>query len=92
MSNEKKTGTTVVIDQNWELEITSTVTLIEIVKNTGKDAKNEFVRHTRGYYSHVDEALKSYLRKAIKPSSDVSEIVAIIESNVKNLKVKGLVK
>ena len=92
MSDENKKSTTVKIADNWEMEISGTVTLIEITKNESKKAKNEFIRNVRGYYGHVDEALKSYLRKAIKPNAAVSEIVDIIESNVANLKARGVIK
>jgi len=80
------------IDDQWDLEIGTNVTLIEITPNTAKKAKSEFTRSSRGYHAHVDEALKSYLRKAIKPNKEVSEIIDIIESNVANLKAKGIIK
>tara|TARA_R110002020_G_scaffold148592_1_gene324478 strand:+ start:255 stop:512 length:258 start_codon:yes stop_codon:yes gene_type:complete len=80
------------IDESWEMEVSNNVTLIEITKNESKKAKNEFVRSVRGYHGHIDEALKSYLRKAIKPNNEVSEIIDIIETNVKSLKSKGLIK
>jgi len=82
MSNEIK------IDDTWSLEIGGTVALIEM---TPKKKDLEFSRNVRGYYGHVDEALKSYLRKSINPISEVSEIVALIESNVSKLKAKGII-
>jgi len=80
------------IDDQWELEVGANVSLIEITPNTAKNAKSDFTRSVRGYYAHVDEALRSYLRKAIKPNKEVSEIIDIIESNVKNLKARGIIK
>jgi len=80
------------IDESWELEISNNVTLIEITKNESKKAKNEFVRSPRGYYGHVDEALKSYLKKASNPKKDIYDIVILIEKNVANLKAKGIIK
>ena len=80
------------IDESWELEISNNVTLIEITKNESKKAKNEFVRSSRGYYGHVDEALKSYLRKSINPKKGIYDIVMLIEKNVANLKAKGIIK
>ncbi len=80
------------IDSTWEIEIGNNVTLIEITKNKSPKARNEFTRLTRGYYAHIDEALNAYMRKAINPNSEVSEIIDIIESNIKNLKAKGIIK
>ena len=89
---QNKKAQTVKIDDTWSLEIGGSVTLIERTENTAKNAKNEFTSKVRGYYGHVDEALKSYLRKSINPVSEVSEIVELIESNVSKLKAKGLIR
>lgn len=80
------------IDDIWSLEIgSSSVTLLERTKNNAKNAKSEYSSKVRGYYGHVDEALKSYLRKSINPVSEVSEIVELIESSVSKLKAKGII-
>ena len=79
------------IDDTWSLEIGRSVTLLERAENNSKNANSEYSSRVRGYYGHVDEALKSYLRKSINPISEVSEIVELIESNVRNLKARKLI-
>ena len=80
------------IDETWSLEIgKSSVTLFEQKETKQKNAKTEHRQVIRGYYGHIDEALKSYLRKSINPVSEVAEIVELIESNVSKLKAKGII-
>ena len=85
-------STEITIDESWHMEIGSSITLIEKVKTDNPKAKNEFSYISRGYYGHVDEALKSYLRKSINPKSSISDIVELIEKNVANLKARKVIK
>lgn len=87
MSNEIK------IDESWYLDIgPSYVRLFQKTETKRDDAKHEYHDRTRGFYGHIDEALKSYLRKSINPIESIVDIVDMIERNVNNLKAKGLIK
>ena len=93
MSKQPESTQTVKIDDIWFLDIgPSYVRLFQKTKTKRADAKHAYHERTRGFFGHVDEALKSYLRKSINPVSEVSEIVELIESNVSKLKAKGLIK
>lgn len=78
----------VIIDDEWQLQIKSTdVTLMQT--STNEQGKTTF--NTRGYYAHVDEALKAYLRKCISPNQEVIECLDQMETaltKINNIKVK----
>ena len=73
------------IDDIWSIEMGSCVVLIEEVKTTNPKAKNPISRLIRGYYGHVDEALRAYLRKSIRPNSEIAEIVTLIEDRIESI-------
>ena len=81
--------TTITIDEKWSMQIASNITLLEEVEPEGTLAKHSTRQIVRGYYAHVDEALKSYLRKSINPSKEVIEIVEKIDHALEKIsKVK----
>ncbi len=73
----------IIIDAEWCLRFTQNqYTLIEIVDNNNHNAKTHKSQQNRGYYAHIDEALKAYLRKSLNPQNSIHEIVAMIESGL----------
>lgn len=70
----------VIIDDTWKMSISSNdVQLIECVESTHPKANNPYSDHTRGYYAHIDDALRAYLRKSINPNFQVFEILDKID-------------
>lgn len=81
----------IIIDKNWVLKYTQNqYTLIEIMESNHPKSKSEITQQNRGYYAHIDEALKAYLRKSIQPCDSIHEIVALIESGL--VKIEDAVK
>lgn len=81
----------IVIDDIWSLEIsTHDIKLIETIESTHHKSIGEKVERIRGYYAHIDEALRSYIKKSITPNFQVFEILEKIDYALDMVKkVKG---
>ena len=83
---------TLKIDDSWELDMSSpiNITLIELKPNDHPKAKSPVSRSVRGYYAHIDEALKAYARKSPYPCKTVEEYIMKMDQALENiLKFKG---
>jgi len=77
------------IDETWSLnKLSNCYQLVKkVISSKGKNEGKE-ISISKGYYAHIDEALKGYLQKSLEPKEDIKELFSQIENiknNIKNL-------
>ena len=79
----------VIVDDEWKLHISSSqISLVQCGLNRKTGNETESIR---GYYAHIDDALRAYLRKSINPNFQVFEVLDKIDralESINKIKVK----